>query len=475
MPLFLRFAYGEPKGRLLQWHRRMRLSDWKQQWEQRFAFGDRFFRLAIINILSNLMVPLAGLIDTAFLGHLDDIRYLAGVALATILFNYLYWTFGFLRMGTTGTTAQAVGRNDEAEVWLTGLRNGAIALTVGLLILLLHAPLRELGFWLLQATPAVKQAGRDYFNAQIWGAPAALLDFVLVGWFLGRERGRTVLVLSAVNNSTNVALNYWFIVQLGWASRGAGAATALSQYAMLLVGLLFVAREWDGARVRAIAPRLLDPTALKTAFWLNSNIVIRTFALVSTFALFTNLSSIMGTVVLAANTLMLQVVTFAAYFIDGIAFATENFAGLFWGQGERRKLVALTQLAGSTSLVLGVAIAAVFVALPRPLFALLTRHDPVLDTIASSVIWLIPVLGFGSIAYMLDGYFLGLTAGRTLRNASLLSTLVGFVPLAAIAYHLRSPALLWLALSSFMAARSFTLGSQLPTTLRELPSASEKS
>jgi MATE family multidrug resistance protein len=437
-------------------------------WGERFEFGDRFFRLAAINVLSNLMVPLAGLIDTAFLGHLDDIRHLAGVALATILFNYLYWTFGFLRMGTTGTTAQAIGRGDEGEVWLTGLRNGAIALTVGLLILALHQPLRELGFWILQAAPEVKQAGRDYFNAQIWGAPATLLDFVLVGWFLGRGRGRAVLVLSLVNNSTNVLLNYWLIVRLGWASYGAGAATALSQYAMLLAGIVFVAREWNWGQIRAIGPRLLDPTALKAAFWLNSNIVIRTFALVTTFSLFTNLSSIMGTVTLAANTLMLQVITFAAYFIDGIAFATENFAGLFWGQGERRKLVALTQLAGSSSLVLGVAIAALFIAVPRPLFGLLTRHDPVIDTVAASVFWLIPVLGFGSIAYMLDGYFLGLTAGNILRNSSLIATLVGFVPLAAIAYYYQSPTLLWLALSSFMAARSLTLGSQLPATLRKL-------
>jgi len=446
-----------------------RVKGLQKRWGEQFEFGDRFFRLAAINVLSNLMVPLAGLIDTAFLGHLDDIRHLAGVALATILFNYLYWTFGFLRMGTTGTTAQAVGRGDEAEVWLTGLRNGAIALTVGLLILLFHVPLRELGFWILQADPAVKQAGRDYFNAQIWGAPAALLDFVLVGWFLGRERGRTVLVLSLINNSTNVLLNYWLIVQLGLASTGAGAATALSQYAMLLAGIFFVAREWNWGQIRAIAPHLLDPTALKAAFWLNSNIVIRTFALVTTFSIFTNLSSIMGTVVLAANTLMLQIISFSAYFIDGIAFATENFAGLFWGQGERRKLVALTQLAGSSSLVLGVAIAALFIAIPRPLFGLLTRHDPVLETVAESVFWLIPVLGFGSIAYMLDGYFLGLTSGRILRNAALLSTLVGFLPLAAIAYHLQNPTLLWLALSSFMVTRSLTLGSQLPTTLKETP------
>ncbi|MBD1912014.1 MATE family efflux transporter [Leptolyngbya sp. FACHB-16] len=410
------------------------------------------------------MVPLAGLVDTAFLGHLDDIRYLGGVALGAVLFSYLYWTFGFLRMGTTGTTAQAVGRGDDEAVWLTLLRNGAIALTVGFGLLLLQYPIREAGFWLLQAAPEVEQAGKSYYNAQIWGAPAALMDFVLVGWFLGRERGRTVLVMSLVNNSVNVVLNYWFIFRLGMASQGAGAATAVSQYAMMLTGFLLLSREWNWARIRAIARRLRTSDTLLADFWLNSNIVIRTFALISTFALFTNFSASMGTVTLAANTLLLQVVTFSAYFVDGIAFATENFAGMFCGGGKGQKLVALTQLAGSTCLGLGLAIALVFISFPVPLFGLLTRHNDVLQMVQQYVGWLLPVLGFGSLAYMLDGYFLGLTAGHTLRQSALLSTLVGFVPLGAIASFLHNPHLLWLALSGFMLTRTLTLGSQLSAT-----------
>jgi len=432
----------------------------------RFDFGVRFLRLSVVNILSNLMVPLAGLIDTAFLGHLDDIRYLGGVALGAVLFSYLYWTFGFLRMGTTGTTAQAVGRGDWEAVWLTLLRNGAIALVVGLGILLLQVPIREFGFWLLQAEPEVEAAGKLYYNAQIWGAPAALMDFVLVGWFLGRERGRTVLVMSLVNNGVNVSLNYWFIFQMGLASQGAGAATAISQYSMMLTGLLLLSREWSWSRFWAIAPQLKQSGTLLADFWLNSNIVIRTFSLISTFALFTNFSAAMGTVTLAANTLMLQVVTFSAYFVDGIAFATENFAGLFWGGGKGDKLVALSQVAGGSCLGLGLAIALTFISFPETLFGLLTRHDDVLQTVHIYVGWLLPVLGFGSLAYMLDGYFLGLTAGHTLRQSALLSTLVGFLPLGAIASTLQNTHLLWLALSSFMMTRALTLGSQLFATFR---------
>ena len=149
----------------------------------------RFWRLAAVNIISNLMVPLASLVDVAFLGHLTEIRHLAGVAIATVLFNYIYWTFGFLRMGTTGITAQARGRGDTNAVILTLLRNGAIALAISIIILLLQQPLREIGFSLLRAEPDVLAAGRAYYNALIWGTPATLLNFVLLGWFLGKEQG----------------------------------------------------------------------------------------------------------------------------------------------------------------------------------------------------------------------------------------------------------------------------------------------
>lgn len=436
-------------------------------------FYRQFLRLAAVNVLSNLMVPLAGLIDVAFLGHLADIRHLAGVALATVLFNYLYWSFGFLRMATTGLTAQALGRGDTQGVLIIGLRNGGLAIALGLVILLLQYPVREFGFAVLSASPEVKASGIDYYNAMVWGAPATLLNFVLIGWLLGQGRGSGVLLLSLVANLGNALLNYGFIVRLGWASAGAGWGTALSQYLMLLTGLCLVYRDIPWARIKEFGADVLDGAALRAAFQLNGDILIRTFALVTTFAVFTNLSSGFGTTILAANTLLLQVVSFAAYFIDGLAFATESYAGLFRGRGESRDLWRLLSLSGGISLALGLLFAGGYLLFSRPLLSLLTSHNAVIVQAQAFVGWLLPVLGFGSIAYMLDGYFLGLTEGYILKTSSLVASLLGFAPAAIASLWLKSPQILWLGMTSFMAARAMTLGLQVPETLKRSRSAQD--
>jgi multidrug resistance protein, MATE family len=418
----------------------------------------RFWQLALVNVISNLMVPLASLVDVAFLGHLTEIRHLAGVAIATVLFNYIYWTFGFLRMGTTGLTAQARGRGDTQVEILILLRNSAIALVIGIIILLLQQPLREIGFNLLQADPEVLQAGRAYYNALIWGAPATLLNFVLFGWFLGREQGKEVLFMSLVNNGANIALDYLFVVRWGQSSAGAGAATAISQFITLIMGLALVYRELAGISWQQQRSQIWELSALKTAFFLNQDILIRTLALISTFAVFTNLSATMGTTILASNTLLLQVVTLAAYFIDGVAFATESIAGNLHGRGTKEQLLPLLKLAGSVSLLAGLGFAAVFSFFPLPLFGLLTSHLEVIQQISHYLWWLFPVLGFGSIAYMFDGYFLGLTAGKILRQSTLIAAIIGFTPMAIAAWYWQTNHLLWLALALFMAIRSITLG-----------------
>ncbi|BCL33889.1 MATE family efflux transporter [Nostoc sp. MS1] len=413
------------------------------------------------------MVPLAGLLDVMFLGHLTQIRHLAGVALATILFNYIYWTFGFLRMGTTGMVAQAIGRKDYQSVLLIGLRHGILALILGLVILVLQQPLQILGFAILNATPEVKESGINFYNALVWGAPATLINFVLIGWFLGQAKSSKILLLSAVGNCANVLLDYLFIVQWGWESRGAGLATAISQYLMLMVGAVLCSQEISFKQLSTLTGKLFELSAFKSALRLNGEIIIRTFVLISTMAMFTNFSSMLGTQILAANTVLMQVVGLAAYFIDGLAFATESLAGIYQSNANSNSLKQLLKISLIGSLIIGITVAVVFILAPTSLLKLLTSHTEVIINLRSYIPWLLPVLGFGAIAYALDGYFLGLTQGRILRESMLIATTIGFIPSAMTAWYFHNSHLLWLSMALFMAARAITLALHLPATLNK--------
>ena len=288
---------------------------------------------------------------------------------------------------------------------------------------------------------------------------------MLLGWFLGREQAGKVLLLALVNKVSNIVLDYLYIVVWGQKSAGAGTATAISQYLTLLLGLILIFQTISSSSLKSNFPKIIDLAAIKATFFLNRDILIRTLALVSTFAVFTNLSAAMGTQILAANTLLLQVVTLAAYFIDGIAFATESIAGNLQGKGSKQGLLPLLKLAGSSSLLAGLGFAIAFCLFTQPLFGLLTNHSAIITQVTNYVWWLFPVICLGSIAYVLDGYFLGLTAGKILRQSSLLASVLGFAPMAIAAWSWRSPHLLWLALALFMAARGLTLGSKVKSSL----------
>ncbi len=431
----------------------------------------RFLRLAGINILSNIMIPLASLVDTAFLGHLSDIRHLAGVALASVIFNVVYYMFTFLRMGTTGPTAQAEGRNDPSGVVLILLRNGTIALLLGGLILMLQYPLGELGLAILGPSSAVKVTAVDYFSTRIWGAPAVLLNWVLIGWFLGREQSQKVLLLSLLGNGANIVLDYWLIVQLDWASAGAGIATAASQYILLLCALLLIAREllqdnWT-SQVSLSLPQLFEWESMQSLLILNSNIWLHMFIGIVTFSLFTEISATFGTAILAVSILLFQVIILVYYCTEGIGFSTERLSGLFQGQGTTQNFGPLLRISLLTCVALGGSIGLLFELFPESLFSLLTNHLEVIEILKHYLLWLLPALLLISLASMLDGYFLGLADGAKLRNAALLGCLLGFMPLTFTAYLLHDSHILWLAFCVFLALRVIALSTQVPATLTQ--------
>ena len=432
-----------------------------------YDFVPRYLRLSIANIFSNIMVPLAGLISVSFLGHLEEIHHLAGVALATNVINVVYLVLIFLRMGTTGVTAQAVGRNDRETVLLVGLRNGFIALALGVAIVLLQYPLAELGFGLIDVAPEVKASSLAYFYAQIWAAPAVLLNFVLLGWFLGREKNGLVVLIAVVGNAAKIALDYLFIVRWDWASTGAGVSYAISQYLTMLLGLIFFCMEIKWQEVRSVVGKIWDLSAIKSTLTLNGNILVSNLVIMLTMLIFNYQGVGMGTNIYAENALLLQIFTLSTYFVEGLGFGTETLVGNFKGKGTSQQLAPLVGVSVASSLLTALGFGGVCMLFPQTVFGLLTNHTELTQHIGIYLPWLLLVLICSSLAWMMDGYFLGLAEGHTLRNVSLAAVVLGFMPVDFAAWKFQSNQLLWLALSFFFAIRMVALGVQLPRTFAD--------
>ncbi len=419
----------------------------------------RFYQLAAINILANMMVPLAGLCDTAFLGQLEDLKYFAGVILGSILFDYLYRTLKFLRSSTTALTAQAAGKNDGEGVLLAGLRSGLIALIISLLILGFQYPIQKFGFAVLSGTENIELSGIDYFNARIYGTPAVLLNFVLIGWFLGKVKsGRImVLVISLVANGSNVLLDYLMISRWGWASWGAGFATSISQYLALFVGLIGVAATIDRQDLFKALPKVFRGQMFKGALQLNGDVFVRFLALISAYSIFTNFSAGISTDSLTQNGLLIQIALLSQFTIQGVGLATQALMGNFKGEGDDRKFKPLMILAIVTSLPLALLFALSTQFFPETIFGWFGDHDQ-LKGITRYTIWLLPLLSFTALTFMFEAYFLGLKQGVMLRNSSIISFFAVFLPLAIIAKHFQNVHLLWLSLTLYMLSNALYLG-----------------
>jgi multidrug resistance protein, MATE family len=420
----------------------------------------RFYSLAAINILANMMVPLAGLCDTAFLGHLDDLKYFAGVILGSILFDYLYRTLKFLRSSTTALTAQAAGKNDGEGVLLAGLRSGLIALIISLLILGLQYPIQKFGFAVLSGAEDIELSGIDYFNARMYGTPAVLLNFVLIGWFLGKVKsGRImVLVISLVANGSNVLLDYLMIFRWGWASWGAGFATSISQYLALFVGLIGVALTIDRQDLFKALPKVFRGQTFKGALKLNSDVFVRFLALISAYSIFTNFSAGISADSLSQNGLLIQIALLSQFTIQGVGLTTQALIGNFQGEGDDRKFQPLMILAIVTSLPLALLFALSTQFFPETIFGWFGDHELLNQGITRYTIWLLPLLSFTALTFMFEAYFLGLKQGAILRNSSIISFFAVFLPLAIIAKHFQNVDLLWLSLTLYMLCNALYLG-----------------
>lgn len=413
------------------------------------------WRIAAPLILSNLSVPLLGLVDTAVLGHLDAARYLGAVALASLVFSFLYWGFGFLRMGTTGLTAQAHGADDRIEMRATLGRALLLAALIGVALIALQRPLGALAFSLLGGGAEVEALAREYYRVRIWSAPATLANYALLGWFLGMQNARNPLYVVLATNLVNIALDLLFVLGLGWKVQGVALASVIAEYAGFAWGLVFLAGElhrYPGAWSRRA---LTDLGRLRTLLRVNRHIFVRTLALIFGFAFFTAQGAAIGELVLAANAVLLNFQTFMAYALDAFAHAAEALTGRAVGRGDREGFAAAVRAAGLWSLALALVFAAVY-ALAGPLIvAILTDLPAVRDAAGHYLAWVAIAPLVSVWGYLFDGVFIGTTRSREMRDTMLVSLAV-YLGVWYLARPLGNHGL-WLALMSFMAARGLSM------------------
>jgi len=423
----------------------------------------KILELAVPNIISNISIPLLGIVDLALMGHLDSDAYIGAIALGSLIFNFIYWGLGFLRMGTSGFTAQAWGRKDLPETIQVVARAGLIALLVSLLLLVLQRPIEWFSFLLLKGETEVELLAMEYFRIRIWAAPAALGQFALLGFFLGMQNARLPMVVLVSTNVVNIGCNLVFVLTLGMGSAGVALGTVIAQYTGLLLALLFFNRYYHRLFKYWSMQATLQWERFRNFLLVNKDIFIRTMCLVVVFTIFTARSASSDSdaggaeTVLAVNSLLMQFFMFFSFLIDGFAHAAEALTGKFIGAGNERSLRTSIRLLFIWGTAIGILFTILYLTSGELLFRLLTSNVEVIHNARPYFFWVILVPMVSYAAFLWDGIFIGATAGKEMRNAMLISTLLVFFPSYFLAQRFLGNHGLWLAFILFMAARGVTM------------------
>ena len=423
----------------------------------------KILKLAIPNIISNISIPLLGIVDMALMGHLESDSYIGAIALGSLIFNFIYWGLGFLRMGTSGFTAQAWGRRDLPETILVFSRALFIAIITGVLLLLLQRPIEILSFLVLKGESQVEELAMAYFRIRIWAAPAALGQFALLGFFLGMQNARLPMVVLVTTNVINIGCSYFFVMKLGMESNGVALGTVIAQYSGLFLALFFFRKYFRRLFRYWSLQGTLQWEKLKHFLLINKDIFIRTMCLVAVFSIFTARSASTDVLnegedtILAVNSLLMQFFMFFSFLIDGFAHASEALTGKFIGAGDRSSLKRSVRLLFIWGTAISMLFTLIYLFGGNLIFRALTNNAEVIANARPYFFWviLIPMVSYS--AFLWDGIFIGATAGPEMRNAMLVSTLVIFFPAYILAGRFLGNHGLWLAFILFMIARGISM------------------
>lgn len=413
----------------------------------------KILNFTVPNIISNITVPLLGLVDMALMGHMESVAFIGAIALGSALFNVIYWSFGFLRMSTSGLAAQAFGKGDVQESGLLLLRALAVSFSGGLLLWILQIPIELVGFHVLGGSEEVQSFGREYFRIRIWAAPASISIFALTGWFLGMHNARIPMTISIAINLLNIVFNAFFVLVLGMRSDGVALGTVIAQYGGLLLAFYFLWKRFPETLPFLKWRNLFPLREFKMFLSVSGDIFIRTLFVILTFTFFIAKSANQGDVILGVNSLFREFIMLFALIMDGFAYAAEPIVGGMLG----RKAYLEIRPAIKKIFIWGTKATAVLTLLfwggSDFLIRLLTDQEAVINA-AQPYMWyvaLIPVSGFA--AFLWDGIYIGFTSSRQMLFAVLISCLCVFFPV----YYIFEPAFgnhaLWWAILGFFASR----------------------
>lgn len=427
--------------------------------------GKSVIRLAIPNIVSNITVPLLGLVDMTLMGHMDTPAHIGAIGLGGTIFSVLYAFFSFMRAGTTGFTAQAYGAGNRLEVSYAFYRAMAIALIAATLVLAMQRPIEHLAMLLLNGSPDVLGLTASYYRIRIWAAPAVLGLYAFNGWYIGMQDTVVPMLIAIVINAVNIGMSLFFVSHLQMGVEGVALGTALAQYCGLLLAIGFALTKYRSRLVGIDWYQLLRTDVLRRFFRVNADFMIRSLLLILSIAFFTNQSARLGDDILAVNMILMQLFYIFSYFTDGFAYAGEALVGRFKGAGQQPELRRTVRLLLLWGVGLSVPFTLLYGICPQAFVGLISDQPGIAQQAQPYFVFmaLIPIITFA--AFLWDGIYIGATASRAIRNTMIIASLLVFLP----AWWLLMPRLgnhgLWIAFLLFMAARGLCLTLMAPRAI----------
>ena len=414
-------------------------------------------RLAIPNIISNITVPLLGLVDMVLMGHQDSIAYIGAIGLGGTIFSVMYSIFSFMRAGTTGFTAQAYGANNRAEMAYSLYRSLCIALIATVLVLSLQSPVEWLSMKLLHGSDEVLAYTATYFRVRIWAAPAVLCLYAFNGWFIGMQNTTIPMIIAILTNVVNIVLSVVFVNFMGMGVTGVALGTVIAQYCGLLTAIIFLFAKFRHHLIPIRSVLLFEKDKLRRFFQVNADFMIRSILLVLSIAYFNNQSAKLGDDMLAVNMILMQFFYIFSYFTDGFAYAGEALVGRFTGAHDAKQLRQTVKLLLIWGFVIALPFTLLYALFPDWFIGLISDQPEIAIQAQPYHIYmiLIPLITFA--AFLWDGIYIGATAARAIRNTMLISAVGVFLPASLILMRFFGNHGLWIAFLLFMVARGLSM------------------